>query len=72
MTEYLIETEAAGLLHISPKTLQRFRQEGTGPRYFKAGRRVLYTRSEIDGWLQQNSFRSTSEASQARLEGGVQ
>ncbi len=59
---YLTELETAKTLHLSAKTLQRFRQEGTGPSYFKAGRRVLYAPPDIDLWLQQNSFRSTSEA----------
>jgi predicted DNA-binding transcriptional regulator AlpA len=62
---FLISTEAAELLRISKRTLERMRVDGTGPRYLKAGpgkrSRVLYRESDILAWLERRSFGSTSE-----------
>lgn len=61
-TTYLTQKQVADLLHISTRTLERLRTEGGGPRYFKAGRRVLYSESAINDWLQNRSFENASEA----------
>ena len=62
---FLVSSEAADVLRISQRTLERMRVEGTGPRYLKAGpgkrSRVLYRQSDILAWLEQQSFGSTSE-----------
>ena len=62
---YLTNNEAAELLKISPRTLERLRVTGTGPSFLKAGigkrSRVLYKHSEIIEWLEKNSHQSTSE-----------
>ena len=63
---YLTQDEAAELLRISPRTLERHRVAGTGPRFVKAGRRVLYRRSDLDAWTDANTFASTSEVDRAR------
>lgn len=63
---YLTQQHAAELLHISPRTLERMRVEGTGPTFLKAGRRVLYVRTDIEDWLEANSFTSTSESKAVR------
>lgn len=47
----LTEQEAAGVLGQSPNTLRQWRCQGRGPRWTKAGRRVLYSRSDLDAWL---------------------
>jgi predicted DNA-binding transcriptional regulator AlpA len=64
---FLISSEAADLLRISRRTLERMRVEGTGPRYLKVGpgkrSRVLYRQSELLAWLEGQSFSSTSEYS---------
>jgi len=64
---FLISSEAADLLRMSRRTLERMRVDGTGPRYIKAGpekrSRVLYRQSEILIWLSTRSFGSTSEYS---------
>lgn len=59
--EYLNQSEVADKLKISTKTLEAMRQKGNGPIYHKFGRRVLYAISEIERYLAENSFRSTSE-----------
>lgn len=62
---YLNSQEAADILRISIRTLERMRVEGSGPRYLKAGggtrSRVLYRLADLDAWLQSRSFNSTSE-----------
>ena len=58
---YVTTPEAAKLLHVSARTLERRRSRGDGPRFRKAGRRVLYRIDEIEAWLAGNSFGSTSE-----------
>lgn len=62
---YLTAQDAADVLRLSVRTLERMRVEGTGPRYHKAGggkrARVLYNRADLDDWLQGLSFNSTAE-----------
>jgi len=62
---YLTTAEAAEFLRLSPRTLERLRVEGTGPRFMKAGRgkraRVLYCLRDVRDWLEGKSYLSTSE-----------
>jgi hypothetical protein len=64
---YLTTRQAAALLHLSPRTLERFRVEGTGPQFFKAGQgkrsRVLYAKADLEGWIARQRYGSTSEYS---------
>ena len=62
---YLTTQEAAKHLRLSARTLERFRVEGTGPKYAKAGpgkrARVLYRKADLDAWLNNHEYESTSE-----------
>lgn len=62
---YLNSEEAARILRLSARTLERMRVEGSGPKYLKAGRgtraRVLYRPADLDQWLESRTFSSTSE-----------
>ena len=62
---YSTTADAAQLLQMSPRTLERLRLVGGGPKYCKAGRRVLYRRADLEAWLASRSFASTSEARRA-------
>lgn len=42
--------EAAALLRISPRTLEKHRSQGTGPAFRRAGGTVLYTRDDLEAW----------------------
>ncbi|MFT8247250.1 helix-turn-helix transcriptional regulator [Roseomonas sp. BN140053] len=54
---YLDEATASQLLNISPRTLQRWRGEGGGPAFIRAGaRRVLYDAAEIERWASARTF----------------
>jgi hypothetical protein len=64
---YLTTVEAADFVRLSPRTLERLRVQGTGPRYIKAGRgkraKVLYRVADLQEWLETTSYTSTSEYS---------
>jgi len=64
-TIFLTQTEAAEFLRLSPRTLERHRVAGTGPRFVKAGRRVLYRHEDLEAWATANTFTSTSETTAA-------
>ena len=61
MTPVFSEHQAAELLGLSVRTLQRFRVEGRGPRYLKLGRkRVAYSETDIAAWVESCRRQSTS------------
>ena len=58
---YLTNDEAAGYLRLSPRTLEKQRVIGGGPRFRKFGRRVMYAVTDLDTWADQRSFEATSD-----------
>jgi len=59
--DFLTNNEAAEILRISSRTLERLRETGTGPEYFKVGRRVLYRRATLLAWLEAHRYASPSQ-----------
>ena len=59
---FLIQKQLSELLGVSERTLERWRVEGRGPKFVRAGRRPLYRLSDVDAWAQDQTFGSTSEA----------
>ena len=53
--------QAAAVLGLSPRTLERYRVTGDGPVFNKLGRRVCYARADLDGWTSGRRRRSTSD-----------
>ena len=49
-------------IDVSERSLERWRVEGTGPAFVKAGRKVLYKIVDIDEWLDASRRKSTSES----------
>ncbi|MEM8595020.1 MAG: helix-turn-helix domain-containing protein [Pseudomonadota bacterium] len=47
LSQRLTERELARHWRVSPRTLQRWRDAGTGPPWFKIGGRVLYAHDDI-------------------------
>lgn len=43
--------EVSTFTRIAPQTLARWRGEGKGPKFSKAGSRVLYRREDVLAWL---------------------
>ena len=56
---------AAKLLGLSPKTLERWRLEGGGPKYRKFGKRVMYAETDLSEWAEGQTRTSTSDTGQA-------
>jgi predicted DNA-binding transcriptional regulator AlpA len=51
-TELRTQDEAAKKLRVgSPRTMERWRADGVGPRYVKIGARVYYRDSDLDEWV---------------------
>ncbi|MBL8255979.1 MAG: helix-turn-helix domain-containing protein [Pseudoxanthomonas mexicana] len=53
--------EAARFLKLSPRTLEKMRVVGGGPRFRKHGRRVLYALVDLEAWSAERVCDSTSD-----------
>ncbi|MFQ6552738.1 helix-turn-helix transcriptional regulator [Aestuariibius insulae] len=60
---YLRTPEAARLLSLSDRTLEKHRTYGTGPKYRKIGGRVVYAVEDLQAWADRGLKRSTSDIS---------
>ncbi|MBW7836529.1 MAG: helix-turn-helix domain-containing protein [Sphingomonadales bacterium] len=58
---FLTTIEAANYLRLSPRTLEKMRVTGEGPQFRKLGRRVLYTKGDLDAWAEAQTRKSTSD-----------
>ena len=58
---YLTNEEAAMLLKLSPRTLDKFRVIGGGPKFRKFGRRVIYALDDLEAWANSRVCESTSD-----------
>ena len=58
---YLTNDEAAEFLRLSPRTLEKQRVIGGGPRFRKFGRRVMYAVADLEAWADARSFGATSD-----------
>ena len=47
---FLSTRKAAALLTLSPRTLNRFRENDTGPPYLRLGQRIVYAREDLLEW----------------------
>jgi predicted DNA-binding transcriptional regulator AlpA len=55
--EFLSDAQLCALLHVTTRTTARWRVEGNGPAFVRAGgRRVLYRRADLDAWLAHRTF----------------
>lgn len=60
---FLANQEAATFLNLSPRTLEKMRVIGGGPRFRKFGRRVVYALIDLELWANARNCDSTSDAS---------
>ena len=58
---YLTNDEAGDYLRLSPRTLEKQRVIGGGPKFRQFGRRVMYPVADLDAWAAERSFESTSD-----------
>lgn len=56
---YLTNDEAAAFLRLSPRTMEKQRVLGGGPRFRKFGRRVMYAVTDLEVWADARSFEAT-------------
>lgn len=59
--EFFNQLEAARLLRISERTLERKRLDGSGPLFRKFGRRVVYSTNDLKDWADAQTYTSTSD-----------
>ena len=59
--KHLNQIDRARRWSISPRTLERWRWLGQGPRYIKIGGRVVYRVEEVEAFEAQQTRASTSE-----------
>ena len=69
--KWLTTKEAAKHLRISPRTLNNARSTGTGIviAYHKIGSRVFYKQSDIEAYIENNTFNHTGESKNNSGEG---
>jgi predicted DNA-binding transcriptional regulator AlpA len=60
--QYLRTKEAAKILGLSTRTLEKHRSYGTGPQFLKLGGRVVYKIDDLHSWALRGSRKSTSDA----------
>jgi predicted DNA-binding transcriptional regulator AlpA len=60
--KYLRTKEAARVVSLCARTLEKHRSYGTGPRYRKIGGRVLYDIDDLHAWIELGARSSTSDA----------
>ena len=58
---HLDQTELSLRWSISPRTLERWRWIGQGPRYMKIGGRIVYRVEEVEAFEAQQTRTSTSD-----------
>ena len=66
----LSEAQTCALTGLAERTLQRKRLDGTGPRFVRLGRRILYRRNDVLAWIAANTHDSTSAATVAAQRAG--
>lgn len=58
-SRYLRTPEAARHLGLSPRTLEKHRCYGTGPKYHRIGGRVVYGIADLEVWVARGARQST-------------
>lgn len=50
MADFLTEKQVADLLTVTPTAVRYWRRMGEGPRWYRFGRAVRYTHSDVTEW----------------------
>jgi len=59
--EFLTTEEAGAFLRLSPRTLEKQRVLGGGPRFRKFGARVVYAAADLRAWADRHAYGMTSD-----------
>jgi hypothetical protein len=62
MQTLLTQREAASVLRLSERTLERMRVAGNGPRFVRCNRTIRYRLQDIETFVEVRTVGSTSEA----------
>ena len=55
--EFLTDDQLCKLLHVNKRTTLRWRRDGGGPAFVRAGeRRIIYRRDDVEAWLAARTF----------------
>ncbi|MDN3568959.1 helix-turn-helix transcriptional regulator [Paeniroseomonas aquatica] len=69
---FLDEAELCRLLRVKSRTAQRWRAEGTGPAFIRAGaRRILYRRLDVEAWAAGRTFAHRAAELAAAVKGSA-
>lgn len=60
-TKYLTAAEAAIYMRVEVGTAAKWRCSGNGPKFTRAGRKILYAVQDLESFLTNRTRRSTSE-----------
>ncbi len=63
---FLTTDESAEFLRLSPRTLEKLRVLGGGPRFRKLGARVVYAVDDLCAWADERAFGMTSDPGYAQ------
>ncbi|WP_398498820.1 helix-turn-helix transcriptional regulator [Variovorax sp.] len=63
---FLTTDESAAFLRLSPRTLEKLRVLGGGPRFRKLGARVVYALDDLCAWTDERTFSMTSDPGYAQ------
>jgi predicted DNA-binding transcriptional regulator AlpA len=66
----LSQKQAARILGLSVRTLERHRVAGTGPRFARLGRLIRYRQSDLTDWVDGSLRTSTSNGAGPAKNGG--
>lgn len=61
LKKLLNQDQAAEVLGVSPRTLESWRYNGGGPRFYKLGQAVRYRAEDLDAWIEAGARHSTSD-----------
>jgi hypothetical protein len=70
VSPFLDTAQAAEFLHLSPRTLEKHRWTGGGPRFRKFGSRVFYAVADLQIWADEHVYANTSESTSIPSEQG--
>ena len=62
--QLLTQKRLSDLIDVSERTLERWRIQGSGPAFCRAGRKILYRSEDVEQWLLANRRTSTSDAAE--------
>ncbi|MBK5278530.1 MAG: helix-turn-helix domain-containing protein [Bacteroidia bacterium] len=65
MSKTMRTKEAAAYLNVEPSTLEQWRWNGRGPVYCRVGRICVYRQADLETYLDEHAYRSTTEAQAA-------